>query len=45
MMGLKTAPIGDVFPVAESQVRPLLRLAEPAQQAQAWNTAVEKTEG
>jgi protein gp37 len=45
MTGLKTSPIGDVFPVSESQVRPLLRLAEPAQQVQAWNTAVERAEG
>lgn len=45
MKELKTSPIGDVFPVSESQVRPLLRLDEPAKQAQAWNTAVEKAEG
>jgi hypothetical protein len=45
MTGLKTSPIGDVLPVSESQVRPLLRLAEPARQVQAWNTAVERAEG
>jgi hypothetical protein len=41
----KTSPIGDVLPVLESQVRPLLKLPEPTQRAQAWNTAVEKAEG
>lgn len=39
-------PIGNsVMPVSESQVRPLLKLEEPAQQAQAWAAAVEKVEG
>ena len=41
-VGLNKSPIGDVFPAAESRVRSLLRLVEPAQQAQEWNTAVEK---
>jgi hypothetical protein len=41
----ETSPIGDVLPVIESQVRPLLKLAEPTQRAQAWNAAVEKAEG
>ena len=45
MTMLKTSPIGDVLPVSESQVRPLLRLTEPTQQAQAWIAAVEKAEG
>jgi hypothetical protein len=39
-------PIGNaVTPVSESQVRPLLKLPEPEQQAQAWAAAVEKAEG
>ena len=42
----KELPIGNsVAPVSESQVRPLLKLAEPDQQALAWTTAVEKAEG
>jgi hypothetical protein len=39
-------PIGNsVAPVSESQIRPLLKLAEPEQQGQAWAAAVEKAEG
>jgi protein gp37 len=39
-------PIGNsVVPLSESQVRPLLRLADSSQRGQAWNTAVEKAEG
>ena len=39
-------PIGNsVMPVSESQVRPLLKLEEPTQQAKAWAAAVEKVEG
>lgn len=45
MAMLKTSPIGDVLPVSESQVRPLLRLSDPAQQAEAWIAAVQKAEG
>lgn len=41
----QTSPIGDVLPVIESQVRPLLRLAEPSQRIQAWITSVEMAEG
>jgi hypothetical protein len=33
------------MPVSESQVRPLLKLAESEQQAQAWTTAVERAKG
>jgi hypothetical protein len=42
---MKTLPIGNVLPVSESQVRPLLKLAEPGQQTQAWMAAVDKAEG
>ena len=42
---MKTLPIGNVLPLAESQVRPLLKLPEPKQRAKAWTTAVEKAEG
>lgn len=39
-------PIGNsVYPVSESQVRPLLRLPDPDQQARAWAAAVEKAKG
>jgi len=39
-------PIGNsISPVSESQVRPLLKLAEPDLQAQAWISAVEKSAG
>lgn len=39
-------PIGNsLAPVSESQVRPLLKLGEPDQQAEAWAAAVEKAEG
>jgi hypothetical protein len=44
-IAMKTLPIGNVSPVSESQVRPLLKLPEPEQQAQAWAAAVEKAEG
>ncbi len=42
---LKTSPRGDVFPMMEAQVRPLLRLPDPEQQVTAWVTAVERAEG
>jgi protein gp37 len=42
---LKTSPRGDIFPMMEAQVRPLLRLPEPEQQLEAWKTAVERAEG
>ncbi len=38
---LKTSPRGEVFPMMEAQIRPLLRLSEPEQQVTAWNRAVE----
>jgi hypothetical protein len=39
-------PIGNFLaPVSESQVRPLLKLAEPEEQGQAWAAAVKKVEG
>lgn len=42
----ETLPIGNFAkPVSESQVRPLLKLEDPEQQAQAWAAAIEKTEG
>ena len=42
---LKTLPIGNVLPVAESQVRPLLKLPEQDQRVAAWKKAVEVAEG
>ena len=42
---LKTSPRGDVLPVMETQVRPLLRLPEPEQRLTAWGTAIERSEG
>ena len=42
---LKAEPIGTVSPVAESQVRPLLRLADTTQRVAAWKSAVEKAKG
>jgi protein gp37 len=45
MKEIKALPIGHVFPVAESQVRPLLKLPDPEQRATAWTKAVEGAEG
>ncbi len=42
---LKTSPIGDVSPVAESQIRPLLRLADKEKRLDAWKSAVGKAKG
>jgi protein gp37 len=42
---LKTVPIGTVSPVAESQIRPLLRLADTPQRVEAWKSAVKKANG
>ena len=42
---LKTEPIGTVPPVAESQIRPLLRLADTPLRVEAWKSAVEKAKG
>jgi protein gp37 len=42
---LKTEPIGTVSPVAESQIRPLLRLADTPQRVEAWKSAVKKANG
>jgi protein gp37 len=42
---VKTSPRGDVLPIMEAQVRPLLRLPEPEQQVAAWGMAVERAEG
>jgi protein gp37 len=42
---LKTSPRGDVLPVTEAQVRPLLRLPDPEQQVEVWCTAVERSDG
>ena len=42
---VKTSPRGDVLPIMEAQVRPLLRLPEPEQQVAAWGIAVERAEG
>lgn len=38
------SPIGDIFPTAESQCRPLARL-EPEEQRQVWQQAVKQTGG
>lgn len=45
MAELKTSPIGDVLPVAESQVRPLLKLTNPEDRVEVWTKAVEKADG
>ncbi len=45
METFKTSPIGDVFPVNEAQVRPLLQLPDPEKQVSAWGTAVEQAGG
>ena len=42
---LKTSPRGDVLPMMEAQVRPLLRLPDPEQQVDAWFTAVDRADG
>jgi hypothetical protein len=44
-IAIKTLPIGNVLPVSESQVRPLLKLEDSEKQAAAWVAAVEKAEG
>jgi protein gp37 len=45
MAELKTLPTGNVMPLTESQVRPLLKLPEPAKRGEAWKMAVKKAEG
>jgi hypothetical protein len=42
---LKTLPRGDVLPLMEAQIRPLLRIPEPEQRAEAWFSAVEEAGG
>jgi protein gp37 len=42
---LKTLPRGNVLPRTEAQVRPLLRLPDPKQQAEVWAAAVKNAEG
>lgn len=42
---LKTSPRGDVLPMMEAQVRPLLRLEDPEQQVDVWFTAVDRADG
>jgi protein gp37 len=44
-IAIKTLPIGNVLPVSESQVRPLLKLEDSEKRAAAWVAAVEKAEG
>ena len=45
METFKTSPIGDVFPMNEAQVRPLLKLPDEETQVKAWETAVKQTGG
>lgn len=42
---LKMLPRGNILPQMEAQVRPLLRLPDPEQRAEAWFTAVEEAGG
>jgi protein gp37 len=42
---MKTLPTGNVLPVSESQIRPLLKLEDSEKRAAAWVGAVEKAEG
>lgn len=45
LVEMKTSPRGDVFPLMEAQVRPLLQLPDPEQRVEAWYSAVEQVEG
>lgn len=42
---MKTIPTGNVLPVSESQVRPLLKVEDSEKRAAAWVAAVDKAEG